>query len=152
MLAAKKARLQKEAPPAPSESEIDMGVFSGDHGNLLEEIFAASAPTSKGAKSGKGPRRVDISQITPPASTPSRTIDLSPPRDDLGEKEKKDDANVEHVGEGGGAGAGGDGGDGKGKCVDTEMESSGNTPYQTIYTKHPPGSGGGATSGVVRSP
>ncbi|KAJ0482439.1 hypothetical protein HanPSC8_Chr13g0579201 [Helianthus annuus] len=48
MLAAKKARLQKETPPAPSESDIDMGIFSGDCGNLLEEIFAASAPTGKG--------------------------------------------------------------------------------------------------------
>ncbi|KAM0035798.1 hypothetical protein Hdeb2414_s0015g00450771 [Helianthus debilis subsp. tardiflorus] len=48
MLAAKKARLHKEAPPAPSESEIDMGIFGGDRGNLLEEIFAASAPTGKG--------------------------------------------------------------------------------------------------------
>ncbi|MFS7962787.1 hypothetical protein Hanom_Chr08g00730621 [Helianthus anomalus] len=47
MLAVKKARLQKEAPLAPSESEIDMGVFSGDRGNLLEEIFAASAPTAQ---------------------------------------------------------------------------------------------------------
>ncbi|KAM0054425.1 hypothetical protein Hdeb2414_s0006g00194761 [Helianthus debilis subsp. tardiflorus] len=36
MLAAKKVRLHKEAPPAPSESEIDMGIFSGDRGNLLE--------------------------------------------------------------------------------------------------------------------
>ncbi|KAJ0814597.1 hypothetical protein HanPSC8_Chr17g0787561 [Helianthus annuus] len=167
LLASKKAKLQKEAPPAPSESDIDMGIFSGDRGNLLEKVFAASAPTGKafecygcfleGVKSGKGSRRIDISQITPPASPPSRTIDLSPPRDDLGKKEKKDDANAKHVGEGGGDGAGGDvgdgnGGDGKGKGVDTKMESSGNTPHQTIYTKRPPGGGGGATSGVVRSP
>ncbi|KAJ0866001.1 hypothetical protein HanRHA438_Chr12g0546821 [Helianthus annuus] len=48
MLASKRARLQKEAPTAPSESEIDMGVFSGNRGNLLEEIYAASAPTGKG--------------------------------------------------------------------------------------------------------
>ncbi|KAJ0789541.1 hypothetical protein HanPI659440_Chr05g0204781 [Helianthus annuus] len=82
MLATKKARLQKETPPAPSESDIDMGIFSGDRGNLLEEIYVASAPT--GVKSGKGPPRIDISKITPPASPPSRTIDLSPPRDDLG--------------------------------------------------------------------
>ncbi|MFS7980103.1 hypothetical protein Hanom_Chr10g00935411 [Helianthus anomalus] len=38
----KKSNLQKEAPPAPSESEIDLGVFSAKHGNLLEKIFAAS--------------------------------------------------------------------------------------------------------------
>ncbi|KAJ0539425.1 hypothetical protein HanHA300_Chr08g0286121 [Helianthus annuus] len=48
MLAAKKARLQKETPPAPSESDIDMGIFSGDRGNLLEEIYVSSAPTGKG--------------------------------------------------------------------------------------------------------
>ncbi|KAF5797398.1 hypothetical protein HanRHA438_Chr07g0290811 [Helianthus annuus] len=42
--AAKKAKLHKEAFPAPSESEIDMGIFSENRGNLLEEIFAASAP------------------------------------------------------------------------------------------------------------
>ncbi|KAJ0668259.1 hypothetical protein HanPI659440_Chr17g0687101 [Helianthus annuus] len=133
-----------------------MGIFSGDRGNLLEEIYAASAPT--GVKSGKGSRRIDISQITPPASPPSRTIDLSPPRDGPGEKKKKDDVNVEHVGEGGGDVAGGDGacggGDDKGKGVNTEMESSENTPHHTVYTKRPPGGGGGggATSGVARSP
>ncbi|KAM0071179.1 hypothetical protein Hdeb2414_s0001g00021951 [Helianthus debilis subsp. tardiflorus] len=42
MLASKRARLQKEAPPAPSESEIDLEVFSAKHGNLLEKIFKAS--------------------------------------------------------------------------------------------------------------
>ncbi|KAJ0957824.1 hypothetical protein HanPSC8_Chr01g0032161 [Helianthus annuus] len=48
LLASKKAKLRKEVPLAPSESDIDMGIFSGDRGNLLEEIFAASAPTGKG--------------------------------------------------------------------------------------------------------
>ncbi|KAJ0670954.1 hypothetical protein HanOQP8_Chr13g0480321 [Helianthus annuus] len=48
LLALKKAKLQKEVPLAPSESDIDMGIFSGDRGNLLEEIYAASAPTGKG--------------------------------------------------------------------------------------------------------
>ncbi|MFS7998978.1 hypothetical protein Hanom_Chr12g01160471 [Helianthus anomalus] len=146
LLASKKAKLHKEDPLAPSESDIDMGIFSGDHGNrgsLLEEIYAASAP--KGVKSSKGPRKFDISQITPPASPPSRTIDVSP-RDGLGKK-RGDDVNVEHAGEGGG-----NGGDNKGKSVDTEMESNETTPHQTIYTKRPPGGGGGATSGVVRSP
>ncbi|KAJ0860434.1 hypothetical protein HanRHA438_Chr13g0623631 [Helianthus annuus] len=42
MLAAKRTRLQKEAPPAPSESEIDLEVFTAKHGNLLEKIFLAS--------------------------------------------------------------------------------------------------------------
>ncbi|MFS7907304.1 hypothetical protein Hanom_Chr01g00069641 [Helianthus anomalus] len=45
LLASKKAKLHKEFPPAPSESDIDMGIFSEGRGNLLEEIFAASAPT-----------------------------------------------------------------------------------------------------------
>ncbi|MFS7954222.1 hypothetical protein Hanom_Chr07g00627761 [Helianthus anomalus] len=157
-LASKKARLQKEALPAPSESEIDMVIFSEERGNLLEEIFDASAPT--GVKSSKGPRRVDISKITPPTSHPSRTIDLSPPRDDSSKKKKEDEATAERAGEGGDgvAGgdnvdqcAGGDGGGGKGKGVDVEVESSETTPHQTIYTKRPPG-GGGASSGVVRSP
>ncbi|KAJ0556811.1 hypothetical protein HanIR_Chr07g0318081 [Helianthus annuus] len=133
-----------------------MGIFSGDRGNLLEEIYATSAPT--GVKSGKVPRRVDISKITPPASPPppSRTIGLSPPRDDLGEKEKGGDVNVEHKDEGGddagGDCAGGADGDDKGKGFDTEMESSETTPHQTIYTKRPRGGGGGATSCVARSP
>ncbi|KAJ0800189.1 hypothetical protein HanPI659440_Chr03g0100131 [Helianthus annuus] len=158
MLASKRARLKKETPPAPSESEIDMDIFSGNRGNLLEEIYAASAPI--GVKSGKVPRRVDISKITPPASPPSRTVELSPPRDDLGEKKKQDDVDTEHVGEGGGddagdAGvhvAGGAGGDDRDKGIDTEGESSEATQRQTIYTKRPPGGGGGATSGVARSP
>ncbi|KAJ0833279.1 hypothetical protein HanPSC8_Chr15g0688491 [Helianthus annuus] len=158
LLASKKAKLHKEAPPTPSESDIDMGIFSGGRGNLLEEIFAASAPT--GTKSGKRPYRFDISQITPPASPPSRTIDLSPPRDDPGKKKKDDEVIVENVGEGGdnvaggdgaGGSAGGTGEDGKGKGVDTEVESSETAPRQTIYTKRPPG-GGGATFGVVHSP
>ncbi|KAJ0800583.1 hypothetical protein HanPI659440_Chr03g0104761 [Helianthus annuus] len=41
-LSAKKTKLQKETPHAPSESEIDLGVFSAKHGNLLEKIYAAS--------------------------------------------------------------------------------------------------------------
>ncbi|KAJ0725798.1 hypothetical protein HanPI659440_Chr12g0462971 [Helianthus annuus] len=76
-LTAKRAKLQKENPPASSEFEIDMGVFSAKRGNLLEEIYVASG--SRGAKSGKGPRKIDISKITPPASPPSKTFDLSPP-------------------------------------------------------------------------
>ncbi|KAF5799012.1 hypothetical protein HanXRQr2_Chr07g0299701 [Helianthus annuus] len=76
-LAAKRAKLQKENPPVPSESEIDMGVFSAKHCNLLEEIYIASG--SRGAKSGKAPRKIDISKITPPAFPPSRTFDLSTP-------------------------------------------------------------------------
>ncbi|KAM0029159.1 hypothetical protein Hdeb2414_s0018g00522521 [Helianthus debilis subsp. tardiflorus] len=143
-IAAKKSKLRKENPPAPSESEIDMNIFSAKRDNLLEEIYAASAP--QGVKSGKAPRKVDISKITPPTSPPSRTFGLSLPCDDLGEKNKQDDVNVEQVGAGGGAG-----GDGRGKGANTEAESSEATQRQTIYTRRPPG-GGGATSGVSRSP
>ncbi|KAM0046225.1 hypothetical protein Hdeb2414_s0009g00313611 [Helianthus debilis subsp. tardiflorus] len=174
LLAAKRAKLQKDVPLAPSESEVDFGVFSGGRGNLLEEIYAASAPRPGKLllidvfmlsflwvfvycclravlKTSKKTRPVDISQITPPTSPPSRTIGLTPPRD-----------NVE-VNVGGGEGhdegdaAGGDEatahvvrGD-KGKGVELEVESSETTPPQTIYTKRPPG-GDGATSGTVRSP
>ncbi|MFS8025405.1 hypothetical protein Hanom_Chr16g01474571 [Helianthus anomalus] len=42
-LPSKKSKLQKETPPAPSESEIDMGVFSAKRGNLLEKRYVASA-------------------------------------------------------------------------------------------------------------
>ncbi|KAM0066439.1 hypothetical protein Hdeb2414_s0002g00049021 [Helianthus debilis subsp. tardiflorus] len=83
-LAVKKAKLQKKTPPAPSESEIDLGVFTTKHG----------------AKPGKASRKVDISKITPPpTSPPSRTFGLSPPHVDPG-KRKEDEVEVEQVGEG----------------------------------------------------
>ncbi|KAJ0925918.1 hypothetical protein HanRHA438_Chr04g0165171 [Helianthus annuus] len=121
----------------------------GGRGNLLEELYAASAPPTA-AKFGKKPRMVDISQITPPASPPSRTVGLTPPRDDVDVSTRGGEGFTEGVVEGG-ADAGGDGGGDKGKGVEVEMESSETTPQQTIYTKRPSG-GGGATSGVVRSP
>ncbi|MFS7995657.1 hypothetical protein Hanom_Chr12g01120531 [Helianthus anomalus] len=102
-LATKRSKLQKETPPAPIESEIDMGVFSAKRGNLLEEIYVAFGSRGCGGSDGVGD-------------------------------------------------AGGAGDDGRGKGVDTEAESSEATPRHTIYTRHPPGSGGGATSGVPRSP
>ncbi|KAJ0537521.1 hypothetical protein HanHA300_Chr08g0264351 [Helianthus annuus] len=178
LLAAKRAKLQKEAPPAPSESEVDLGVFSGGRGNLLEEIYAASAPRPGELlltvflscfffffafvdccfvavlKTSKKLRPVDISQITPPTSPPSRTVGLTPPRDDV-------EVNVEggETGGGGGAEGGGDVGGNetagnvaagdKGKGIELDVESSETTPPQTIYTKRPPGDG--AASGTVRS-
>ncbi|KAJ0704595.1 hypothetical protein HanPI659440_Chr14g0564401 [Helianthus annuus] len=186
VFAAKKAKLQKEVPPAPSESEIDLGVFSGGRGNLLEEIYAASAPLPgkfsfivrlsyfsldcsfncclmAESKTSKKPRPVDISQITPPTSPPSRTVGLTPPRDGVDVTVRGGEGFVEGIFEGGdtaggdvggdaggGHGAGGNvaGGD-KGKGVEMEMESSETTPQQTIYTKRPPVEGG-ATSGFVR--
>ncbi|KAJ0779948.1 hypothetical protein HanPI659440_Chr06g0232181 [Helianthus annuus] len=177
LLAAKKAKLQKDAPPAPSESEVDLGVFSGGRGNLLEKIFEASAPRPGNlvsvyvfvifyfvffancnfvaeSKTSKKPRPVDISQITPPTSPPSRTVGLTPPRDDA-DVTVKGGEGFEGIFEGGDATGGDVGGDAggvdKGKGIEVEMESSETTPQQTIYTKRPPVEGG-ATSGFVRSP
>ncbi|KAJ0633871.1 hypothetical protein HanLR1_Chr17g0681711 [Helianthus annuus] len=79
-----------------------------------------------------------------------RTFDLSPPRADPKGKGKGDDVKVEQVRENVAADAGGDEG-----CKDgaeTEVESSEATPRHTIYTKRPPGSGGGGTSGTLQSP
>ncbi|KAM0072059.1 hypothetical protein Hdeb2414_s0001g00032211 [Helianthus debilis subsp. tardiflorus] len=110
-------------------------------------VFAYHGCFVTGTKSGKAPRKIEISKITPPTSPPSRTFDLSPPpHDDLGEKKKTDDVEVEQVGEGGA------GGDGRGEGVNPEAESSEATPRHTIYTKCPPGSSGGGTSGVPLSP
>ncbi|KAF5815805.1 hypothetical protein HanXRQr2_Chr03g0127241 [Helianthus annuus] len=89
----------------------------------------------------------------PPTSPPSRTVGLTPPRDDVEAGKRGGERITEDVGEGGGdAGVvGGDGGADKGKGVEVEVESSETTPHQTIYIKRPSG-GGGATSGVARSP
>ncbi|KAM0006392.1 hypothetical protein Hdeb2414_s0175g00823561 [Helianthus debilis subsp. tardiflorus] len=101
-------------------------------------------------KTSKKTRPVDISQITPPTSPPSRTIGLTPPRDDVevnvGGGEGLDGGDATGGGEATAHVAGGD----KGKGVELEVESSETTPPQTIYTKRPPG-GDGATSGTVRS-
>ncbi|KAJ0809875.1 hypothetical protein HanPI659440_Chr01g0020251 [Helianthus annuus] len=150
-LAAKRSKLQKETPPAPSESDVYLGVFSAKRGNLLEKIFAASG--SQGVKSGKVPRKVDISKITPPTYPPSRTFGLSPPHADRG-KRKEDDVEVEQVGEGGGdaRGAGDVGAGAGGGGVDVQGESSEAIPQHTIYTKVIRGSGQGGASGTHHSP
>ncbi|KAJ0955844.1 hypothetical protein HanPSC8_Chr01g0007601 [Helianthus annuus] len=124
-LAERISKLQKETTAAPSESEIDLGVFSVKAGNRLENIFK-SASCSRAPKSGRSVRKIDISKITPPTSPPSKPLDLSPPRPDSKGKGKKDDVEVE--------------------------QSSEATPRGTIYTKRMSGSGGGGTSGVHRSP
>ncbi|KAJ0524996.1 hypothetical protein HanRHA438_Chr09g0385591 [Helianthus annuus] len=136
-LAVKKSKLQKEAPPAPSKSEVDLGVFSAKHG----------------VKSGKAPRKVDISKITHPTSPPSRTFGLSPPHVDRG-KRKEDDVEVEQVGEGGGdAGGAGDVGASAGGGGDAVVEESSEaTPHHTVYTKVVRGSGQGGASGAHHSP
>ncbi|KAM0061697.1 hypothetical protein Hdeb2414_s0004g00139191 [Helianthus debilis subsp. tardiflorus] len=182
-LAVKKSKLQKETPPAPSESEVDFGVFSAKHGNLLEKIFVASGSHGTkfcicilfftsllclflfffsimivfvtGVKSGKAPRKVDISKITPPTSPPSRTFGLSPPHVDRG-KRKEDDVKVVQVGEGGGdAGGAGDVGAsaaGGGGGVAVVEESSEATPHHTVYTKVVWEPGQGGASGTHHSP
>ncbi|MFS8003789.1 hypothetical protein Hanom_Chr13g01218021 [Helianthus anomalus] len=128
-LAAKKSKLQKDTPPAPSQSEIDLGVFSAKRGNLLEKIY-----------------------ITPPTSPPSRTFGLSPSHVDRG-KRKEDDVEVEHVVDcGGDARGAGDTGAGGGGGDDVQEESSEATPQHTIYTKVVRGSGLGGASGTHHSP
>ncbi|KAJ0765740.1 hypothetical protein HanPI659440_Chr08g0306971 [Helianthus annuus] len=150
-LAKKKSKLQKETTTAPSESEVDLGVFSAEASNLLEKMYK-SASGSRGPRPDKGVRKVDVSKITPPTSPPSRTFDLSPPRADPDGKRKEDDVKVEQVEEGGGAGAGAGGDEGGGDGADTGVESSEATPRHTIYTKRPPRSGGCGTSGTRQSP
>ncbi|KAJ0603880.1 hypothetical protein HanHA300_Chr02g0043231 [Helianthus annuus] len=151
LLASKKAKLQKEPPPAPSESDIDLGVFSGGRGNLLEEIFAASAPPTKTSYGG-----YFSNYSTYFSSVEDSWFD--PSRDDVDVDTRGGEGFTEGVVEGGVAAGGDGGGDGgadggadKGKGIEVQVESSETTPQKTVYTKRPPG-GGGATSGVVRSP
>ncbi|KAJ0570455.1 hypothetical protein HanHA300_Chr05g0178191 [Helianthus annuus] len=112
-LAEKKSRSQKETSAAPSESEVDLGVFSAKPRNLLEKIYKSASGSRgtvfsfvyvfffaflscyyraclvAGVKSGKGAHKVDISKITPPTSPPSRTFGLSPPHADPVEKKER---------------------------------------------------------------
>ncbi|KAM0005225.1 hypothetical protein Hdeb2414_s0216g00836421 [Helianthus debilis subsp. tardiflorus] len=69
-LAEKKSKLQKDIATAPSESEVDLGVFSAKAGNLLEYMYK-SASGSRAPNSGKGARKIDISKITPSTSPAS---------------------------------------------------------------------------------
>ncbi|MFS8023761.1 hypothetical protein Hanom_Chr16g01455331 [Helianthus anomalus] len=118
----------KESTAAPSELEIDLGVFSKKTGNRLEKIFkSSSAPrSSKSARSGS---KIDISKITPPTSPPSKPLDSSPPRADPKGKGKEDDVEVdqtERVVENVTAGSGRDEVHAEG--VEMECESSEATP------------------------
>ncbi|KAJ0715807.1 hypothetical protein HanPI659440_Chr13g0505631 [Helianthus annuus] len=176
-LAEKKAKLQKETIAAPSESEIDLGVFSEKTGNRLEKIFKlTSAPRgttflscicfmycstsfdclcfiAAASKPGRSRSKIDIYKITPPASPPSKPLDLSPPRPDLKGKGKEDDVEVEQtekVVENVVVGAGRDEVHAEG--VETECESSEATPQGTVYTKRVRGSGGGGAYGTHQSP
>ncbi|KAJ0469252.1 hypothetical protein HanIR_Chr14g0705911 [Helianthus annuus] len=154
-LAAKKSKLQKETPPAPSKSEIDLGFLVRSMVTFWRRYSLLLVPRVQSAKFGKAPRKVDISKITPPTSPPSRTFGLSPPHVDRG-KRKEDDVEVEKVREGGGdaggvgdvgAGAGTSGGGGA-----VVQESSEATPHHIIYTKVIRGSGQGGASGTHHSP
>ncbi|KAJ0952434.1 hypothetical protein HanPSC8_Chr02g0072191 [Helianthus annuus] len=150
-LAEKKSKLQKGTIVAPSESEIDLGVFSKKTGNRLEKIFK-SASASRAPKSGHSVRKIDISKITQPASPPSKPLDLSPPRSDPKRKGKEDDVEVdrtEKLVEDVAAGARRDEVHAEG--VETEVESSEATLQGTIYTKHVRSSGGGGASGTHQS-
>ncbi|KAJ0699135.1 hypothetical protein HanRHA438_Chr10g0435971 [Helianthus annuus] len=95
-LAEKKTKLQKETTAAPSESEIDLCMFSAKVGNRLEKMFK-SASGSRAPKSGRSARKIDISKITPPTSPLSRPLDLSPPHSDPKGKGKEDEVEVDHT-------------------------------------------------------
>ncbi|MFS7968367.1 hypothetical protein Hanom_Chr09g00796591 [Helianthus anomalus] len=60
-----KSQLMKESTAAPSESEINFGVFSEKTGNRLEKIFKSSSAPRGSSKSGHSVRKIDISKITP---------------------------------------------------------------------------------------
>ncbi|MFS7907149.1 hypothetical protein Hanom_Chr01g00067871 [Helianthus anomalus] len=148
----KKKELDAQADTAtePSESEIDLGVFSAKAGNLLEKMYKSAG--SLGPKPGKGVHKIDISKITPPTSPPSKPLDLSPPHPDIRGKGKEDEVEqVRKVVEDVVAGAGG--GEDNVEGVEANVESSEATPQQgTIYTKRVAGSGGGVASGTRKSP
>ncbi|MFS8023013.1 hypothetical protein Hanom_Chr16g01446431 [Helianthus anomalus] len=80
---------------APSESEIDLGVFSKKTGNRLEKILKSSSAPRLSSKSARSGSKIDISKITPPASPPSKPLDLSPPHPDPKGKGKEDDVEVD---------------------------------------------------------
>ncbi|KAM0054583.1 hypothetical protein Hdeb2414_s0006g00196451 [Helianthus debilis subsp. tardiflorus] len=150
-LVEKKSKLQKDTATAPSESEIDLGVFSAKAGNLLEKMYK-SASGSRAPKSCKSARKVDISKITPPESPLSRPLYLSPPHPNTRGKEKEDEVEqVKNVAEDVAAGAGG--GEAFVEGAETEVDSSEATPQQgTIYTKRVRDSGEGGASETRRSP
>ncbi|MFS7983963.1 hypothetical protein Hanom_Chr11g00980901 [Helianthus anomalus] len=158
-LVEKKSKLQKDTATAPSESEIYLGVFSAKASNLLEKMYNSASGSrdcvysyTAVPKSGKSTRKVDIYQITPPTSPPSRPFDLSPPHLDSRGKEKEDEfEQARNVAEDVAAGA--EGGGAYVEGVATEVDSSEATPRQgTIYTKRVRISGEGGASGVHPSP
>ncbi|MFS7926504.1 hypothetical protein Hanom_Chr04g00297821 [Helianthus anomalus] len=146
LLAAKKAKLHKEAPRHRLNLRLILVFLVG----VVEIFWRRSMLRLLLLLTGKKPRVVDISQITSPASPPSRTVGLTSPRYDVEVGKKSGEGATEDVGEGGGDAGVVDGAD-KGKGIETEVESSETTPRQTIFTRRTP-SGDGATSGAVRNP
>ncbi|KAJ0951065.1 hypothetical protein HanPSC8_Chr02g0055591 [Helianthus annuus] len=165
LLAAKRAKLQKDAPQPLLNLRLIWVCLVGVEGICWRRyLMLCFSPCFMAAtKTGKKPRPVDISQITPPTSPPSRTVGLTPPQDDADASVKGGEGFFEGMFEGGNAAGGDVGGDAgggrggggdiagadRGKGIEVEVESSETTPQQTVYTKRPPG-GGGATSGAVR--
>ncbi|KAM0008273.1 hypothetical protein Hdeb2414_s0008g00294001 [Helianthus debilis subsp. tardiflorus] len=132
---------------APLESKIDLGVFSKKTGNRLEKILKTSSAPRSSSKSACSGSKIDISKITPPASPPSKPLDLSPPHPDPKGKGKEDDVEVDktkRVVENVVAGSGRD--DVHAQGVETKWESSEATPQGTVYTKRVRSSGGGGAS------
>ncbi|KAJ0841477.1 hypothetical protein HanPSC8_Chr14g0630791 [Helianthus annuus] len=158
VFAAKKAKLQKEAPKRPRSLRLIWASLVEVVGicwrRYMLPLLLFLVIFFHLFKTSKKPRATDISRITPPTSPPSRIVGLTPPRDGADANVGGGEGFVEGTFEGGdatGGDVGGDVGGDKGKGVEVQMESSETTPQQTIYTKRPPGEGG-ATSGFVRSP
>ncbi|MFS7996428.1 hypothetical protein Hanom_Chr12g01129871 [Helianthus anomalus] len=140
----KELHAQKETTAAPSEPEIDLGVFSKKTGNRLEKIFKSASSSCAASKHGHSRSNFDISKIPPPASPPSKPLDLSPPHPDS-------------KGKGKGKGKGKEGGvevEQVGKVLEDVAAGAGRdeSHAEGTITKCVRSSGGGGTSGVPQSP
>ncbi|KAM0049193.1 hypothetical protein Hdeb2414_s0008g00283051 [Helianthus debilis subsp. tardiflorus] len=150
-LAEKKSKLQKETTTAPSELEIDLGVFSAKAAICWRKctylLLVPELPSLVRVFAELiflrlyllNLLRLGLSTYPPPP----------PPRPDP--KGKGDDVEVEQVREDVSAGVGG-GGEECANGAETEMESSEATPHATVYTKRVPGSREGGPSGTRQSP
>ncbi|KAJ0951066.1 hypothetical protein HanPSC8_Chr02g0055601 [Helianthus annuus] len=139
----------------------------GGRGNLLEEIFDASASRPGTLVSvNQDWQETTAGGYFSDYSTYFSSVEdcwLDSPQDDADASVKGGEGFFEGMFEGGNAAGGDVGGDAgggrggggdiagadRGKGIEVEVESSETTPQQTVYTKRPPG-GGGATSGAVR--
>ncbi|MFS7889138.1 hypothetical protein Hanom_Chr00s000003g01603391 [Helianthus anomalus] len=112
----------KESTAAPSESEIDLGVFSKNTGNHLEKIFkSASAPCSSSKSAHSRPKEDDV-KVDQTKRVVENVVAVS----------GRDEVHVEGV--------------------ETEYESSEATPQGTIYTKRVRTSGGSGDSNDQQGP